>query len=109
MSFLINSVWILLLLQSAGPAKEEKKKKSKKDKKPQTEIKMRGHIPDKLKISSDKGTKEHSDGMVVSGKYLLLELHSPKMHLLLKRNNFFCLSWKVENNSGKHCLQGINI
>lgn len=78
-SFLIISVWILLLLQSAGPAKEEKKKKGKKDKKPQTEIKMRGHIPDKLKISSDKGAKEQSDGMVVSGKYLLLELHSPKI------------------------------
>lgn len=55
------------ILASAGPAKEEKKKKGKKDKKPQTEIKMRGHIPDKLKISSDKGAKEQSDGMVVSG------------------------------------------
>eukprot|EP00106_Octopus_bimaculoides_P020519 XP_014787961.1 PREDICTED: nuclear export mediator factor NEMF-like [Octopus bimaculoides] len=41
------------LLASSGPAKESKKKKKQKDSTPKTQQKLRGHIPEKLKMSTE--------------------------------------------------------
>ncbi|CAI9730241.1 Hypothetical predicted protein [Octopus vulgaris] len=41
------------LLASSGPAKESKKKKKQKDSAPKTQQKLRGHIPEKLKMSTE--------------------------------------------------------